>query len=92
MSDLRDEIFSGDFPEYRQREIEIAASFVSIASIQREGNDYIRGALDMFRKILNIPVEFAKTNEQKEIIGKMVDRDFAIFEIEYLRKAVRNES
>jgi hypothetical protein len=55
MSDLREEIFSGDFPAYRKKEIEVAASFVSIAVIEREGNEYVRGAMEMFRKILNIP-------------------------------------
>lgn len=91
MSELRDEIFSMDFPAYRKKEIEIAASFVSIAVIEREGNDYVRGALEMFRKILNIPKGLAMNEEQKEIIGQMLDKDFARFQIEFLRSAVRRD-
>jgi hypothetical protein len=91
MTELREEVFSGDFPAYRKKEIEIAASFVSISVIEQQGSEYVRGAMDMFRKILNIPKDVAKNDEQKQIIGQMLDRDFAQFQIEFLRKAVRTD-
>jgi hypothetical protein len=91
MSDLRDEVFSMDFPAYRKKEIEIAASFVSIAVIEREGNEYVRGAMEMFRKILNVPKDLALSEEQKMIVAQMLDKDFAQFQIEFLRKAVRTD-
>jgi hypothetical protein len=89
MSDLRDEVFSDDFPAYRMKEIEVAVEFV--AAMQLNGIEYTRGALDMFKKILNIPVALAKTKEQKEYIGRRLKEDMARFEVEYLRRAVHSE-
>lgn len=89
MSELRDEIFSDDFPEYRIKEIETAVEF--IAAMQLNGVEYTRGALDMFKKILNIPAAQAKTKEQKEYIGRRLKEDMARFEVEYLRRAVRQD-
>jgi hypothetical protein len=91
MSELRDEIFTDDFPAYRKKEIEVAAEVVSMFIRRGESSEYIKGAMEMFRKILNIPVETAKTKEQKEFIRRRIDEDFAKFEVEYLRRALRDE-
>ena len=89
MNELRDEIMSDDFPAYRRQEIEAAVDFV--VTMQLNGVEYTRGALDMFKRILNIPAEHAKTKEQKEYIGRRLKEDMARFEVEYLRRAVRQD-
>lgn len=91
MSELRDEIFADDFPSYRRKEIEVAAAIISIFLHQGESSEYVKGAMDMVRKILNIPIEVAKTKEQKAFIIRRLNEDFARFEIEYLRRALKDE-
>lgn len=90
-NELREEVLSSDFPAYRRAEIEVAASFIKGLRVGTENNDYCKGAMDLFRKIINIPWDAAKTKEQSEIISKRINDDFARFEAEYLRKAVRDD-
>lgn len=88
---LKDEVFTDNFPEYRKREIAEGARIVSLMIKNGENIDYVRGALDMLRRIINIPAQAAKLDEEKEYIRNRIDLDFAQFEIDYLRKAVRDE-
>jgi hypothetical protein len=90
-NELREEVLSSNFPAYRKAEIEVAASFVNGLRTVSENFDYCRGALDMFRKIMNIPRDVASTPELKQMIGQRMETDFREFEVEYLRKAVRYE-
>ncbi len=89
---LKEEIFSDDFPEYRKMEIEKMAEVFSYV-IRNGGShpEYIRGAMHMARIVLNIPKNLARTPEQIEFISKRLEEDFARFEVEYLRRAIRDE-
>lgn len=89
MTDLREEIFSDDFPAYRQKEIEVAVAFIQ--GLHLSNAEYVKGALDLFKKILNVPAEYAKTKEQKEYIRRRLAEDMARFEMEYLKRAVRGD-
>ena len=91
MTDLKDEIYSDDFPAYRMKEIAGAAEFIITALNHGKSPEYISGALDMFRKILNFPGEAARTEEQRKFIGRRLKEDFAKFEMAYIRRAIHED-
>lgn len=68
-----------------------AAKFVHSYALGQSNTQYVTGAMDVMRSIINIPTKVAKTEEQKEIIRKRIAEDFAVFEVEYLRKALMDE-
>lgn len=91
ISDLREEVLSADFPGYRKVILKEAARFVQEYSCGQTNSQYVQGAMDVVRRIIKIPEMAAKTEEQKEIIRKRIAEDFAVFEVEYLRKALMDE-
>ena len=83
---LQGEVTDPQFPEYRKREIAEAAEFMRLVW-SNTSPDYIRGALDMFASIIKIPEKVAKTPEEKEYISAMLQKDFAKFEMEYIKRS-----
>ncbi len=74
-----------EWKEYRRREIETGADFVK--QIWTHGDaQYVKGALDMLSKIIRLPDTFSDALETREFMGTLVARDFAEFEVKFLRK------
>jgi len=74
--------------DYRQKEIAEVAGFVNDIIKGNQHPEYFRGAVDMFRKIILLP-ETLCAEEEREFIDSMMSQDFATFDIEYLRNAVK---
>jgi len=74
--------------DYRLKEIEEAASFIT--EIWKEGHtpDYFRGAMDILERILHLPKSLCEKSE-KEFVKELVAQDFKRLEVNLLRKAVR---
>ena len=79
-------LFSEDFSDYRRDEIQQGALILSgLLSKDDISKDYIRGAIDMLRMIILIPLNNAKTDEAKETMKVLVARDIGIVETTVLR-------
>jgi hypothetical protein len=85
-------LFSEDFADYRREEISRGAIILSgLLSREDTSKDYIRGAIDMLRMIILIPLNNAKTDEAKETMKVMVARDIGIVETTVLRNQLERE-
>lgn len=71
--------------KYRQMEIAEGAKIAE--ELLKGGFDpqYIRGAMEMLKKILTLPRKFAKSKESKEAAQNMVARDLKEFHAKYMR-------
>ena len=79
-----------EFRAYRQAEISAAADFLHQIWVKGDPQ-YIRGALDAIGKVLKVPESFAVAQETKEFVGTLINRDFADFEVKFLRKHLVEE-
>jgi len=74
------------FSRYRQLEIEEGAKIASDLFKSNVEPKYIHGAMDMLKKILQLPVKFAYTNEEaKERAQTIVEKDIKAFEVKFMR-------
>jgi hypothetical protein len=91
MFELKEEVCSKEFSAYRKAEIEVAAMFVH--QIWNADPQYIKGALDMFTKIMKIPEKCqARDEDEKSILISIIMRDMRRFEIETLNNALVDNS
>jgi len=81
----QDLITSEDFAAYRKREIAIGVKIIADMFTDSMKPEYIKGAIDLLKKILYLPKEMAKTEEVKEMADMIVERDLKAFEIKFLR-------
>jgi hypothetical protein len=89
---MQELLFSEDFALYRRMEITLGSMILSgILSNNDISKDYLRGALDMLRMIVKIPLECARDEETKETIKAMVARDIGIVEATILRNQMERE-
>ena len=71
--------------KYRQYEIEEGAK---IAEELLKGGfepQYIRGAMEMLRKVLHLPIKFAKSKEAKEMASNILKKDLKEFTAHYMK-------
>jgi hypothetical protein len=88
MSDI---LFDDEFVKYHELMITAASSFVRQ---EREGictPDVIKGALAMFKAIMRIPLDMAKTGEQQAQAQKLIDRALAQYETKTMRAIIKDE-
>ena len=82
-----------DFKEisrYRQEEIKLCVELINdIWKENAQTNEYFRGMVKMFERILLLPKSLCQENE-KEYIENMIDKEFAQVSIDLLREAVRD--
>lgn len=71
--------------KYRQYEIEEGAKIAE--ELLKGGFDpqYIKGAMEMLKKLLYLPLKFAKSKEAKEQGRNIVARDLKDFTAKYMR-------
>lgn len=84
----QDLIFSDAFAKYRKREIGEAVKIVSDIFRDSVNPEYIKGSLDLLKRILYIPKQIAKTKEAIEMADIAVERDLKEFEIKFLRRFI----
>ena len=78
-----------DFRAYRAAEIERGAEVLQ--GIWSADPQYVKGALDMLSKILRVPESLAKGDKAMEFVRAVTAKDFAEFEMKYLRKHLEVE-
>jgi hypothetical protein len=89
---MLDLLFSDEFSDYRKVEIAQGAGFLANTLWADEVNkDYLKGALDMLRFIIRIPMDYAVTEEAQENMKTLVARDLGIVEGMILKKYVGGE-
>ena len=79
-------LFSEDWQEYRQKEIEIGAAFVHEIWNVNADPQYIRGAVEMLRRIVRIPEHVAKTDEAKAAAAALIQTAMHKVDMALLRK------
>ena len=77
-----------ELQEYRLKEIEAAALFISEIWKNRESTDYFKGVMDMFERIIQLPTSLCD-EEEKDFVTDLVRQDFKRVEMDILRKVVR---
>ena len=81
----QDIIFSKEFSIYRQAEFDEAGKMVGDLFKSSADPMYIKGALDMLRRIINIPVKFAGSKEAEELARMMIEKDFNDFKAKFIK-------
>jgi hypothetical protein len=81
-------LLSPEFSEYRQEEMKIGANFIGEIWKGKSSIEYVNGALDMLRKIINLPKSLAGTDEEKALAAAIIERDMQSVENKLLRDAV----
>ena len=79
-------LFSEEWQDYRRLEIEAGMSFVHEIWNRNADPVYIRGAVDMLRKIIQIPEKAAKTDEAKMAAAALIQSAMHKVEMDLMRK------
>jgi hypothetical protein len=86
---MLDLLLSDEFSDYRKVEIAQGAGLLSKTLWSDDLNkDYLKGALDMLRFIIRIPLDYAVTEEATENMKALVARDLGVVEAMILKKYV----
>jgi hypothetical protein len=81
-------LLSNAFKTYRHEEIKVGATFFKNILTNPHNTEYLRGAADMLRTIIKIPMELAQSKGQKDVALAMVEKAFKEVEMVVLRSAV----
>lgn len=81
-------LFSDSFQEYRKKEIEEGVKVVSKMFDDNMSPDYIRGAMNMLKKVIEVPSKLAITPEAKLRAVTNIQRDLKLFQVQFLRRYV----
>lgn len=77
-----------DITAYRRYEIEIAVDFITGLLKDQHSRDYTRGALDLFNRLIMIPVNMAKTPEEKDMLRVLSGKELEAFKVDLIRKVM----
>lgn len=75
-----------DIEEYRLLEVNEAVFFIRTLINNTFDGQYIKGAMDMLKRIIKLPENFAKTEEQKLNAKAMTAKLFDEFEKKTIRR------
>ena len=81
-------LFSDSFQEYRKKEIEEGVKVVSKMFDDNMSPDYIRGAMNMLKRVIEVPSKLAITPEAKLRAVTNIQRDLKLFQVKFLRRYV----
>lgn len=80
------EIFNDpEFEKYRVLEIEEGVNILKDA-VNGASADYFKGAMDMLKRVMSIPVKMAPEGSQKEQAKSLKAKAFSTFEAKMIRK------
>ncbi len=85
------EIFNDpEFEKYRVMEIEEGTLFLKVVS--NSSSDYFRGAMDMLKRIINLPIKMVpKGSSQEEQAEVLKAKAFDAFEAKMIRRFVQED-
>jgi hypothetical protein len=84
-------LLSRDFQEYRAAEIKAGALRFKDILLTKHDSEYFKGATDMLRTIVKLPMELAQTKEEKDKAEMLVRAAFDQIEARILRGVVLGE-
>jgi len=87
----QDLLFMDEFAIYRQKEIEEAVIIANEVFKSSLSPDYVRGAMFMIKRILQIPKALAQTDEAKEKAEAMIEKDFKEFQARFVKVMYEEE-
>jgi len=88
----QDLLFMDEFAIYRQREIEEAVIVANEIFKSSLSPDYIKGAMFMLKRILQIPMKLAQTDEAKVRAEDIIEKDFKEFQAQFVKIRYDEES
>jgi len=84
----QDILFDAGWAQYREAEIEAGIAMLREIWGGDFSPDYIRGAVEMLRRIILLPHHMAATPEAKERAEALVKASFSALELKLLRRAL----
>ncbi len=81
-------LLSPDFEEYRKAEMRIGAEFIHEMWKNASDPAYIRGATEMLRKIIRLPVEMGGTEEERAKGKSLIAQAYTEVESRLLRVVI----
>lgn len=90
---MKDFLLTEDFKRYRKKQLEVIANHVTAMLWNAKGKDFkeIRGALDIARKIIQLPMEIVDGKEEKESMYVIIQSDIKEFETRFIRAHLFDE-
>ena len=80
-----------DFANYRALEIERGVDVLNRVMEGHESPDYFKGAVEMLKKILVLPLDEAKGEENIKYCSQLVEKAFNIFDRKMMRRLLSGE-
>lgn len=88
---MRLDFTSEELIEYRTLELITAIPFIKELLKSDSNPDYVRGAMAMLKKIMQMPVILSKSEEQREIAKILTMKAMELFEKKLLRSVIEDE-
>ena len=86
-----DYLFIEEFAAYRLAEVEEGTTVLRQLASGTVSPDYFKGAAQMLRMIINLPVKMAKGTEAEERAALLRDKMLGEFEAKMMRKFMLND-
>ena len=84
-------LLSNDFAQYRFAEIKAGASFFRGVLLKKNDPAYYQGVTDMLREIIKVPLNMARTDEEKAKARLLVESAFNQVDSQVLRSVILDE-
>jgi len=84
-------LLSNDFAQYRHAEIKAGAAFFKNVLLTKRDPEYFKGVTDMLREIVKVPLDMARTKEEKEKAKLLTEAAFNQIEASVLRSVILDE-
>jgi len=81
-----DNKYTQELHEYRKLELRVITEFVSSLLQSKATSEYTRGALDLFSKLILIPLDMASDPEERNLINNIISKEFEEVKIDLVRK------
>lgn len=81
-----DNKYTQELHDYRHRELKTIVEFIGSLLQSKATSEYTRGALDLFSKLILIPLDMAGTPEERVLINNIISKEFEEVKIDLVRK------
>lgn len=91
---MQELLLSDEFKRYRKAQINEIAKYISsmfVSNFNEHSSHEIKGALDMARKIIQLPTTFTLAQDMKQRIKAEIAEDFKEFETKFIRSHLIDE-
>ena len=90
---MQELLLSDDFRKYRKAQIKQIVDHVypMLLSLEKYQPGEIKGAVDMARKLIKLPLEFNLSKGNKDNIREQIKQDMKEFEVKFVRSHLIDE-